>query len=138
MDLSDGFTKKTIVDLKSVVSLLFAFLLAYCLTSTDVFRGFVILIVWFSIVLSVCCFVCHSDLLSYFLCFLFNGLSLLRLVCFLSLPLGECLLSEASLTQKLTDGADVERFLSSEDFLDRRLDKREKFKRRISGSVEKP
>jgi hypothetical protein len=36
MDLSDGFTKKTIVDLKSVVSLLFAFLLAYCLTSTVV------------------------------------------------------------------------------------------------------
>ena len=82
MDLSDGFTKKkNIVDLKSVVSLLFAFLLAYCLTSTDVFRGFVILIVWFSIVLSVCCFVCHSDLLSYFLCFLFNGLSLCRLAC---------------------------------------------------------
>jgi hypothetical protein len=37
MDLSDGFTKKkNIVDLKSVVSLLFAFLLAYCLTSTVV------------------------------------------------------------------------------------------------------
>jgi hypothetical protein len=36
MDLSDGFTKKHIVDLKSVAYLLFAFLLAYCLTSTVV------------------------------------------------------------------------------------------------------
>jgi len=39
-DIVNGFIrwiyKKTIMDLKSVVSLLFAFLLAYCLTSTVV------------------------------------------------------------------------------------------------------
>ena len=72
----------------------------------------------------------------------FNNLSLSHSACSSTklLPLGECFLRDASLTQKLTEGAELDMvFSSAQVFRVRRLDRSVKFKRRDSwtGSEEK-